>query len=501
MTIYATRCQIKDLASNVWKQLEAEGWESVMSRPEDGVMKKQLPTGPLFIRITPVIANSDRFTLGPAENYQPGTTGVGLSIDRTTPGLDPNMESFEISVADLPTYDGNTTLTIGTTPVIIPVYSGSVRVVAEKIRDTLLSDSAIAMAYDVIVDVNGKVIITAKDSRAIDFNMSITDTITGVTASDIETIPGITPVNEERTIIVNSGATVSGTLNINFDDGTIIKPGIKFPVVGNDTAAQVAGKIKTALTSDNDINTAYTITNVIDTNIITIASKTGGPKSITITITEVPNGVVKTIAETQIGVTSVAEVFDLTVTGSPITSGNVSLILNNTPVNVTVSNGDNTTEEVAAKIRNVLATDTDVSVSYTISGSGNQVIITKNDVGAVDLTIAVAGNNTGIGATFVETTPGDVSIQEVNTITVNSACTANGTINVFFGDGVINKTIDVNVVTADSLQEVASAIQFAVDALADYVAIVNDNVVTIAAASAEMLLLTLMILALQLLLI
>jgi hypothetical protein len=103
------------------------------------------------------------------------------------------------------------------------------------------------------------------------------------------------------------------------------------------------------------------------------------------------------------GVTGVAEVSTLNITSGCTTQGNITINLGGTPYTINLTTADNTADLVATKIRAIVAT------GWTLSGSGQTVIFTKNSTGVVSPDATYTVGSTGATGAMTTTTQGVTS--------------------------------------------------------------------------------------------
>ena len=88
-------------------------------------------------------------------------------------------------------------------------------------------------------------------------------------------------------------------------------------------------------------------------------------------------------------------------------------------VTVAVTTDDNTTDEVAAKVRAALAADATVGAFFTVGGSNSDIVLTKNAKAANDATLAIAFTVGSTGVTVGSSTNTTAGVApETNTLTV-----------------------------------------------------------------------------------
>lgn len=213
------------------------------------------------------------------------------------------------------------------------------------------------------------------------------DATVTVTAAGMENTPkaitvaliGGTLQVETATIVGTIGAAGAGNVSVVVTSAIATGSPITTPVAvaNDDTAAQVAGKIRTALGLVAAITTHYTVGGSDATVSLTAKVKAANDATLNIAYA---NG-------TASGLTEDA-----------------------TSAHTTAGVASDTTNVIATKIRAALAADEDVTAMFTVSGETSKVILTKKTSGANDATlnIAIAAGSTGITAvaTSADTTEG-----------------------------------------------------------------------------------------------
>lgn len=198
-----------------------------------------------------------------------------------------------------------------------------------------------------------------------------------------------------------------------------------------------------------------------------------------ITTLNVPGGITgvtnaPTSANTTAGAAGVPQVETTIVLGGATADGNVDVIVNavgmpNTPktVSVAVLNGD-TADQVAQKIRTALAGDVDVGAFFNVSGTTDNIILTRTVAAADDgtININIQGGLTGVpdDTTSVHAVVGSVGTLQVETATVAGTVTDTGNITVTVtASGMTNspKAVTVAVVSGDTANQVATKIRTA----------------------------------------
>ena len=120
------------------------------------------------------------------------------------------------------------------------------------------------------------------------------------------------------------------------------------------------------------------------------------------------------------------QVETIAVTGGCSTAGNLTVAvtaagMTGSPKSVTVAvtTDDNTTDEVAAKVRAALAADATVGAYFTVGGSNSDIVLTKKAKAANDATLAIAFTVGSTGVTVGSSTNTTAGVApETNTLTV-----------------------------------------------------------------------------------
>jgi len=198
-------------------------------------------------------------------------------------------------------------------------------------------------------------------------------------------------------------ATVVGTVTTSGDASvTITAAGmtdspktISVAVLENDNASAVAGKIRAALTSDEDVSELFTVGG--ETDKVTLLAKTVTTNDGTLNIA-IDN-------DTCAGLTAAATSTN-SVASSVTTTGNATVTITadgmtHSPKAISVAVLLNDSPAiVAGKIRAVLAADEDVTELFTVGGSGLNITLTKTIPDANDTTLNIAiANGTCTGLT------------------------------------------------------------------------------------------------------
>lgn len=287
--------------------------------------------------------------------------------------------------------------------------------------------------------------------------------ITGVKQKETATVVGTVQVGVKQVETATIAETVPGTLTAGNATVTVTAAGmsnspkaVSVALATNDTEAQVAGKIATALGLDADVGAFFDVTN-----------PGGAPTTVVLTAkVEATNDATMNLAyadDTCVGLAADATSDDTTAGVAP-GAGNASVTVTaagmaGSPkvVPVAVVDGDNA-NAIAGKIRTALGLDADVAAFFTVSGATDKVILEALAKAANDATMNIAiatGTAIGITAapTSADTTAGVASGAGNAAITVTSAVMWNSP-----------KTIAVAVAEADDASAVAGKIRTALAA-------------------------------------
>ncbi len=257
--------------------------------------------------------------------------------------------------------------------------------VAGKARTALAADSIVTAFFDVS-GATDAVILTAKTKAANDATMNlamIDGTCVGVTTA------------------ANSANTAAG--------------------VAPDTAATVAGKLRTALGLDADVSAFFDVTGA--TTAIILTAKAAAADDATMNIA--------TLDSTCVGLTPAP-----------------------TSANTTAGVVPDDASAIAGKIRTALGLNANVIAFFTVSGATDAIILTAKTTAANDATMNIAtDNNTCVGitpaATSANTTAGVAGTLQVETATVVADITTGGTVStIVTGTGLVGtpKTVTAAVV-------------------------------------------------------
>ena len=277
--------------------------------------------------------------------------------------------------------------------------------VATKIRAALTANEDIS-GFFTVGGADADVVLTAKTYAADDGTMALAMVdapACGVTVgASGNTTAGVLGVAQVETISVTAGSGGAGTLIV-----TVTAAGmdnspkaVNVAVTGDDdTAAEVATKIRAALTADTDVGGFFTVSGADAAIIITAKEKIANDATMEMALTSADGtGVtVGASGDTTAGVLPVCQKETISVTHKADAEGVIVVTVTaaampNSPkaVDVTVDADDSTTALVAAKIRTALTADADVGGFFTVSGSDAEINITAKTDAADDGTMLLA---------------------------------------------------------------------------------------------------------------
>ncbi len=290
-------------------------------------------------------------------------------------------------------------------------------------------------------------------------------------------------------------ATLAGTITVAGDiKVTITAVGMTgspkdviVAVAASDTAALVAGKVRTALGLDVDVAAFFTIGGTGAD--VSLTAKTAAANDSTMNIAtanHLATGLTPAASSgnTTAGVASVLQQETATIAGTVSGSGNATITvtaagMTNSPkaVSVAVLNLD-TASVVGGKVRTALAADVNVNAFFTVSGTGADVILTSRVAAANDATMNIASaNGTSSGlttvATSANTTGGVLGVLQQETATLAGTVTASGDAKITVtAAGMTNspKVVNVLVANTDTASAVGGKVRTALAADADVAA-------------------------------
>lgn len=372
--------------------------------------------------------------------------------------------------------------------------------VATKARAALTADADVS-AFFTVSGATTAIILTAITEAANDATMNMAsdnDSCGGLTpaASSANTTAGVAPVLQVETATV-VGTIVTGVFQV--ETATIVEdvPGtlgagdatvtvtaagmtnspkaVVVALAENDTEAQVAGKIATALGLDADISAWFVVTNpggAPTTVVLTRTAAAADDATMNIAYADTTSSGLTddaTSVHTTAGVASGAGNAEVIVTAAGMTNSPKT-------VNVAVADGDNAST-IAGKIRSALTADANVghvtTGFFTVSGATDQIILTAKADAANDATMNISVDNgtcTGItpDLTSDNTTAGVLGVLQVETATITGTIvTQMETVITAAGMTGSPKTVLVTVASGDTAAQVAGKVRAALIVDAD----------------------------------
>jgi hypothetical protein len=310
--------------------------------------------------------------------------------------------------------------------------------VAVKVRAALAADVDVG-GFFTVGGTDADVALTAKAYAADDGTMEIAMTDapnTGVTVgSSTDTTGGVLGVAQIETITVETGASKAGTLvfRVTAAEMNDSPKDVNVEVTGDDdTANEVATKIRAALNLDDDVSGFFTIGGSDADIVITAKEKVADDATMAMALQDA-DGTSVTVgasADTETGVLPVLQKETITVTHQADAQGTLVVTvtaanMENSPkaVNVNVDEDDSTVTLVATKIKAALEADEDIGGFFTVSGSAGEINLTAKTDAADDGTMEIAlsdapttGVTVGASANTKEGVPLDVITVGVNDI-------------------------------------------------------------------------------------
>lgn len=215
------------------------------------------------------------------------------------------------------------------------------------------------------------------------------------TATIVGTVTGVKQV-ETATVVGTIGVAGVGLAKVTITSVLLEEPlVVPVSVANDDTASQVAGKIRTELGTIAAITDVFTISGATDKVILTnkVAAVNDATLSIVIDNDTCTGLTLSTSANTTSGTLGNGNasivVTGVKITGSPIT------------VAVAVTEGNNATT-IAGKIRTALGLNTAITDIYTVGGTGNKVTLEDKVLDTNDSTLNInVGTGTALGITNV----------------------------------------------------------------------------------------------------
>jgi len=373
------------------------------------------------------------------------------------------------------------------------VHFDGVAELGTKVRAALEANTDVTDFFT-ISGSGSAIILTAKTAGANDATMSVDiadDTSTGVTSvSSANTVAGVAsvdPVLQVETLTIGQTITGDGNARVVVTAaGMANSPkSVVVAVLTDDTPTEVAAKVRSALNEVSDITDFFTIAG--EDAVITFTTDVAADNDETMVISIDNDGCTglssTSSADTVAGAVAVAQVETLTVGQSITGSGNLTATvtavgMTGSPKAVSVAVLENDVAGVVGgNIRTALDNDADVAAFFTITGSGDEVILTAITPIADDATMNLnIDNDTCSGLTStdsVDTQAGVALTAQVETLTVGQAITAGGKASlVVTADGMTNspKTLSVEVEAEDTVEEVGEKLRTALGADEDVIA-------------------------------
>ncbi len=314
--------------------------------------------------------------------------------------------------------------------------------VAAALASMIALEPVVNALYDVTAD-GADIVFTRKVEAANDATLNFTienDTCEGITndTSSTDTTPGVAPDDaaswaaKARTAIgldatVSAYADVSGagtsikltkkvsaaddaSFNIALDNDTcagIVTAATSTTSIAGvapDTAAQVAGKARTALAADADVGGFFTVSGADDNIVLTAKADVADDATMAMALQAAgATGVtVGASANTAAGVLGVAQIETATVTAGAAKAGTLTIRVTaagmaGSPldVDVVLVGTENTASLVAGAIRTALGANETIAGFFTVGGAGANVALTKKTKEANDATLAIALQSDG----------------------------------------------------------------------------------------------------------
>jgi len=229
-----------------------------------------------------------------------------------------------------------------------------------------------AAGKKVVVKVNNKVKdANGKALKADEKEVTLAPLTTGVIGTGRITKLGVADVKEVGKLTVTTTATNAGNITIS----NVATADVTVAVDTADTAATIAGKIANAINAaDGALYEAEV--DETDNTVVNLTAKEVGVKTAPVADDVGSTGVTVNYTQEIEGTASVAEEYELTVTGAT-NKGTLLVKLNDKAVEVEVAAG-NTAGEVATRIATAFANDAD----YTVTANGAVVIFVDRVPGA-----------------------------------------------------------------------------------------------------------------------
>ncbi|MDD5487159.1 MAG: hypothetical protein PHW65_06365, partial [Dehalococcoidales bacterium] len=361
----------------------------------------------------------------------------------------------------------------------------TVALVAAAVRAALEADDDIATNF-AVGGTGADIVLAPLIPAETDATLAITlsdDGGTGITfGSSEDTGAGTAFAKQIETIEVTHGADAAGTLkfrvNSSLLDGNTKT--VDVPVTAeDDTAAKVAAAISAALEIDEDITEHYDIdvTDAVISLTAKVAAEDDAVLAMALTYAGATGVTLGASGNTEAGVAPVCQIETMEVTHGADGDGTAELTIasalldgGSKAINVPLLSTDSTADAVAAKFRDALSNDTDISTHFAISGEGANVVLTAKVAAADDDTLDISVTDTGgTGVTFgssADTQAGVAPVCQIETIEVTNGATVGAGTPVFqiaasvFPSGVEACAVPVTA-DDDTAAEVAAKIRAA----------------------------------------
>jgi phage tail sheath gpL-like len=255
-----------------------------------------------------------------------------------------------------------------------------------------------------------------------------------------------TPAQQQETITVTHGCDQDGYVEITVTAAGLGAASPKAVMVAltsvDNTVDEVAAKIRAALAADADVGGYFDVGGSAAAVVLTTKAYIADDSTLAIAMVDAPAcGVtVGASGNTTAGVLGVPQAETIAVTAGSGGAGTLVFTVTATAigdaspksVNVDVTGDDDTTAEVATKVRAAIAADSDVSAAFTVSGADANIILTAKVKAANDATLALAladadGTGVTVGASG-DTTAGVAPVLQKETISVTHQADSEGVI-------------------------------------------------------------------------
>lgn len=281
--------------------------------------------------------------------------------------------------------------TVGTLRISTPSFSnGSTTTVPATLKLEPVGNGSILMD-------TGETVTIVSDNKDWPVRQLFFNALPGIAQLETATVVG--GVSQVET------ATVVGTISTAGNVSIIVTAAgmsnspktILVPVLLSDSASTVAGEIRRVLTGTSEVRELFTVSGTGADVVLTTTVPATNDATLNINI---GNGTAAGLTPDATSDNTTAGVAAIT------TAGNVTVIvtaagMTGSPKTLNVAVAlDDTSSQVAGKIRTSLRADVDVSALYLTSGSGSLVILTKKVNAANDATLNVSiDNGTSVGLT------------------------------------------------------------------------------------------------------